>query len=570
MASKLTQLRCNLQEVYSAVHRNSGTLLVANIQGTRIYDAACGWGRVWRWFYGIIGCFTREFYQTEKLLQAIQTTHRIFHNELHHIKKHIENYHTYLKQVCSASPVHESDFHAARKAITIWNDATLPFVQLLRSGRNNHLNRIFENRFDLDEETLKFCLQYQNIIDLEGILHQPLPIEILAKMATGTAISETNRALFQKWITKINEQARIIGIQRFHRALRGIIEHLMDINANPIDTSFHLAKLELHLIDAKCQAIFMEKDPKHIAWRRTLKSGDSLTSSGTTFVLGEQIGHKADGIDRTLVFNIATDPKSVMIIGISRAILGIKQIMRNEYHGELELVAFKHVDPRGRFAIVEKLPRSLDGFQWTSTAQKVSRADEQRCKPIVRMLNQLLQNEKTPAFFSPKYLGIDAKGILKCMKVTHDTIFDFNALEQFVYSVANRNLTIFRHLMSASGLSSHLFARYYQQMVEHAIKDKANAKERDAGRVADTKGSGVDDPRVVDRAQALYREVRQMKKRCFDLLSELHSNALHPALLETRISKYLLEYYLNSKAGNILWPTLEQDVVNTIIQSQKR
>ena len=180
-------LEYNLQEIYSSVHSGE---LVANFKGTHLYNTSTGWGYLWKWFYNVFGCiFNRE----EKLQKAIVKTHTIFQDKLKEVTQYVEKYRSYLQQKCEEYPVDDIEFTQARKGITSWNRKTRQFQKLVEQ-KNSKLMALFAKYLNYDEEkgnipfsnpSSETCKDYQMFIDLEGVMHEPIPFYILEKLSAG-------------------------------------------------------------------------------------------------------------------------------------------------------------------------------------------------------------------------------------------------------------------------------------------------------------------------------------------------------------------------------------------------
>ena len=130
-------LRQNLQEIWSAVNATSPSNekplpLVANYAGTRLYDARGGFGRLWSWFYSIIGIFGGSEIKNEKLRRAVVHTHNVFQSQLEDLQPVVQDYQEHLQNLSKGFDFKESDFGDSKRKIIEWNLSTRQFVKLMQ------------------------------------------------------------------------------------------------------------------------------------------------------------------------------------------------------------------------------------------------------------------------------------------------------------------------------------------------------------------------------------------------------------------------------------------------------
>jgi hypothetical protein len=580
MSSDLSLMRSNLQEIYSVVHQKDPQppYLVANLCGTRLYDPEFGWGRFWSWCYNMLHCFTGDSLKLRKISQAMQVTDQIFKDHLPEILNNVNTYKEYLQNATNGYPVKEGDYFAARYIITLWNDYTRSFLKLMNSKNRvlvdiltlfpgiDPTKDVFDQPFKIRADLLKSLYQYQNIIDLEGWLGGPLPLETMTRVAAGKKVAESDLTEFRKFAGKVDKIAGEIDLLTIHRPCRSVIEHALGDAADAETVRRQVGELELKIYDSDCTTVFKKCDPKHDQWRKGLQPGDQITINDKVLILKERIGAKA-GEDLNHIYNLAKD--QVALIGFNRAILSIKDRMLVNYKGSIPVVQFLEVDARGRCAVMEKLC-SLDSINWTTTGKELTEEDRIRCEPILNQLRHLVEIDRTPTHFAPRYLGFDKQGQLKCLRITQDDHFNFVALEDFVYKVSKGNKMVFKYIMQESGLTDNLNGRYLQLMVTDAIKLPLNEKGRDAGDVGDTKGSGITDSRVVDHAKLLCQRIREMKVALHEKLKKEHAEtakrcATLPSIYENAIRMALTKQYTISGACGTLWHTMEGNAFASIV-----
>ena len=307
-----------------------------------------------------------------------------------------------------------------------------------------------------------------------------------------------------------------------------------------------------------------------------MKKGDVLTCNGKQYILGERIGQKAIGDDNNYIFAIENDKDMLVMVGINEAVLALKQKLSEEYEWGIKGVEYKYIDPRGRFALVERLHDPLGGHQWTSTDEVITEEDQEVASPMAGLLDWMVQQEKTPLNFSPKYLMFDKDGQLKSLKVTMEKYkekseeegplkvepdFDYNSLEQFAYECAGGNLRIYKYLMECSGLKTHKYAKYYSIMLENGLKGEKITAANQAGM------EQITDPRIVDRGEALAKEVVLLREKCC-LSVQKSLGGIVPKNLKEMVDEKIISFYEKNRSAGILWASMDIQVVSGILFEQ--
>ena len=563
-------LASNFHEIYDAVHApgKQEPDLVANIFSTRIYHSSRGWGRLWRWFYHITDFFIGTNFRLKKLRQAMEKTRKTFHDKLPLIQENINTYQTYLQKKSAGYNVKETDFHKARRTITAWNNATAPFLDLIHNGKNEKLTALFYKYFPADiekgtyeppfswNENIKPVRGLQKIITIEGYLHEPLPLTILEKLAAGKIIPESEGKDLGLWIDKLNKLPSIINVSLFHDSMIAFVNYLSGLQYLEPPS---LAALELELADRGLK-LFTTEEAEHIQWRNELKPGDSL---GKGITLGEQIGKKYYDKDKNFVFSIKEDPKKVVYIGRNRTLFGLRERINKLYSGGIPSAIFHAVDPEGRFAIMERLNGSFDHYKWKSTrASGIHPNDNDLLVPLANLVAWFIQNEVTPNVLTPKHLMFDAKGQLRYAKITMLEEFDYTVLEDFIFEAANGNRLVFCQLMNLSRLNGHPYQKFFKSMLEYALE----GKKKNASTVAAL--DGITDPKVVDRGEALHETVKKLKESCCRKICREYKLESSDRLLET-VKKALDQFYYSTNSSGILWPSAEEEVVASVVNTMK-
>jgi hypothetical protein len=513
-------LRSNFQEIYHAVKysESQGICLAANMSGTRIYDSTRGWGRLWRWFYSFIDLLTFHNYRLAKLKQAILYTHRIFQEHLFSLKQHLSCYETYLKKLGSGYVVDEEPVHIARKGIRLWNQSTMPFINLMRECQHPKLNHLFRLCFGAqvelstlwDHPDVAVTEAAGKMIDIEGLSQGPLPLEAFKKILRNKPLNSLDQKELNKWIARINQVPNCVD--KVHAALNFISDcyHKGDDNKTNMD----VVRLEIFLEDRGCK-IFKQCDKQQMHWRTSLKKGMTLTQGDQRWILYSQFPSTKIAEDDTLVFAIDNDAK-VIIIPKNKVVLSMRQF-RQRHSNSLDITpACLDICANGSWALMERL-QPLESRQWQSLPEQaiLHTDDRQLVKELSLFIEKCVKKQETPVNFNVASLMYDQHYHLKAlnMEIKRATecrapSFDFNALEDFAFACAANNRVVFKHLMIDSGLSAHPIGMFYHELIINALNGDQTSIEDMAGIYK------ITDPQAVDRGLEVVKEMLALRDQC--------------------------------------------------------
>jgi len=565
-------LESNLQEIYSAVQDPKSTVpdLVPNLSGTRVYHTAAGWGRLWRWIFDVIDYCIGEEFKLVKLQQAIEKTQGIFQKKLPSIHAHVETYKKYLQRKSTGYPVVEEDFQKARKKITAWNHVTAPFLESLQKEGRDKVTSLFKKNLppDLEKGKRKSLFFYdpefaslqqmQKLIDFEGYLHEPLPLTILEKLATGKLLADSESKALDAWLEKLNGMRSKVDVGFFHSSMLAYVKYLSTLPSLQPPT---IVNLEAALLDRNF-TLFKTEDPVHVKWKDSLKPGDPIVCNGKKITLGEQIGAKAYGKDNNIIFSIKNDEEKVVSIAINQAVLGLREKISKEDGGGIHNAKYIEIDEEGRCALIERLQDSLENYKWKTTKAWLDHEDKDLLVPIAELLKWMVEKKTTPKNFAPKHLMFDGKGVLRSTKVCLLNEFDYTVLEDSVYNISNGNRTVFSYLMINSDLHGHSYQKFYKKIVALALKDDKDDHEN-IQRAIDLEI--IDDPKIEDRGIALYKRVVQLKEYCCNKILE-ESKGAREKSIKKAVKNEISTLYNNIKSGGILWPTMKKEVVKEVLK----
>jgi len=569
----LPQLSSNLQELYSAVHRDEPipAKLVANPWGSRVYNSTKGWGRLWRWFYSFIGIVYKGNLKQRALTKAMLKTKQLFETHLTLVQENGKKYGEYLEALCKNKKHDTSKLKSVRKGLVDWVEGVRPFVKLVYAGKNKQVETLFQEYygscprrpFTCDQAVLATLKNYQRVVDLEGLFHTDLPITVLAKLSTGEKLKDEEEKHLKRWIKKFNKSKENRGIREIHKTLLAFVQFLK------ADKKAKLTRLELALVDRECK-VFLERDKKHIKWRDSLKPGDTVRCKGKTIVLGKELGEKKPSKkNKNVVFAIKGDPSKVVVVGINRAVLRLKRRLAKNHGILFHTAKYEKVDASGSLALIERLHDPIDGYAWTSIRGKpISYHDQGIAFTLAKAIKWLIEQERTPYYLSTKYLMYDRKRLLKSLKVPLEREFDYLTCEQFAFDAANKNYEVFKYLIVHSklrpssndqNLISYQYAGFFKTVVRHAL-DGNKTKISDVASIRK-----ITDPKIVDRGEKLYKEANEIKDRCS---SEIQASYHVPntQLLETQIAQVMKHLYDSMYQISIFWHTFQDNLINEVVK----
>lgn len=573
MASQIGLLRDNFQEIYCAIHTSNqiSLPLVANYSGTRIYVSTQGWGRLWTWFYHFTSWLIGNDSRSDKLQRAMIHTHVVFQKQVALVNVHLNEYQKYLEQAGKGYAVKESKVSNARHAITNWNAAIGPFIKMLQTLPDPIMQKLLLQCFEkifLKEEitnlffplTLKALFTCQKIINLEGITQGPLPLFTIKKILKGKEIDTLDQKTMDKWIKKINKSS--VSASKLHQAIMGICMHY--------EKSFNLETavsklnkgvkkldpllLEIFLEDKGCTA-FQKSDPKHIQWQQCLEKGSKIMYSDPKeeLILGYEVRSNVLKADNTHVFQIENNDKLVAIIAQNKVVLPIKQRRQMEIGFGISPASFLSISPDGKFALMEHL-NPISSYKWISTNECIVPEDFPILNALANLLKELVKRNQGLSNFSPNFVMFDKEHHLKAIKPMLKQPFNFNHLENFAWESAAGNLTIFKFLMTTSGLAAHSASKFYYEIIKSALKG-------DMVSVPDLAGIyKIGDYQIVERADKLAKDVLLLRQELFSTIQKLIPS-LNAHLLDTKITEAILSCHKVTCAAGFLCPSLAADVI---------
>jgi hypothetical protein len=247
------------------------------------------------------------------------------------------------------------------------------------------------------------------------------------------------------------------------------------------------------------------------------------------------------------VFEVEGDNSCLAVIPHNRANLQ----MRLHLKTQKDLAEILSISSDGRIALMERLepiPRS----GWKSK-EKIAPEDIPMLNALAEPVKWFIATQKTPSPFVADFLMIDKNMRLKTIQPLKKGEFDFNTLEVFFKDIANGNLTVFKYLITSSGLTEHSTAKFYTRFIEKILNHEDFAA-NDLGGIYQ-----VSDHKVIDRAITLGKEILDLEKDIYTSYLIAHPNE-NIKSLEKRLKGQIVKYLKETKTSSFLWPTIKQDI----------
>ena len=558
MHPNIANLQDNFTEIYHVVkHPESTSLpLVANLSGTRIYDARYAWGRLWTWIYQLGSWITGNDYRIDKLKQAVIHTQSLFNTFRTTADKHLKQYIHLIKKAGKGYAYNENAFLISREVISTWSNTTRPFIKILASPLAARFKRLLNYTFGESSSPHFFDGHFEasghcrRIVDAEGIYESPLPYAILNKVIKGKQLNASEKKDLAKWIDKTNTLDISPGM--LHKVLLSL-SLIYAKNASEATSEEDIVRIELSLEEMGLNT-FTKDDPKQIVWRDSLKPGSKIKYHSMTLTIVKEAFPDVNGSDATRVFFVKELPAKVALIGKNKVLMGLRKIKMEqlEYPG----IKSAHIDDIAddkSFAIMDRLfPVSLTQELAGSGADFTD--FKMRSSLIAGLIAKMVREHQTPAAFNPSSLMMNDKGELLTLKPLKPGPFDFNALEDFVHKCSGGNRDIFRSLMNESGLLDSDTAHFYDEYVKMSLKGEIIP-------VADLAGIyKITDPKIVDRCTELVQQIKSKKMSLYTVL-RAHFPHENPAVLSKKIDSAIIECKRSSCTAGTLWPSFETDVL---------
>lgn len=580
-------LEDNLCNIYEAVNfTTSSTLsLVPALFGRRVYCSHAGIGRIVHIIYKIIGILIGNSFKETRLRRNIQYLDNYFQKMGQIAAWHEKIYRNYLiSQSDEVEFLGNIDLHRSRKQIIDFYNSTRQLSKLFykkcrqEQGLSthlsanfsfDHLNRLIELVGQKEKEVSSLFYNSENyqetkrlvrIIALEGACEEEIPF-VLLKNASRWPLEilhkkEKHLISLKQWSSKLNKERRNLDFRVFHKGLKSLIHHFQTYHPSRAASS-ELINLELALCTVDCK-VLTKTDEKHLKWRETLKEGDTLLG----IRLGKQIGKKTIHFDKNLLFEIQNengeiDPDRLIKIGPNCASLALKaKLCEEKLWGILKIPSFFSIEPKGRFAIIERLKYPLNSFKWEKE-EKIDKQGKKVIYALKELIEEFLNRGFTPINFSKDYLFFTKEGEIASSKgFQKGKNFDVMVLEEIAYQFANgKNLAVYQTLVDPllKFKENKIYIEYFKEIVALAVKGETPRKM--LGGIY-----GIKDKKVIEQSERLYSDVTKVRKECYQYI-EAHYEVKNLNEFKKMFESTFIKLYQESKTFGRLWPEITAQAI---------
>lgn len=455
MHANTVLLSRNLQEIYSVLPQcKEGCIpLVSNFWGTHVYNATCGWGRLWTLFYDIF--FRFAHLKDNNLKKSLVNTYKIFLRVIPSIESDIKVYQKLLSNYM-VTGTQEGAYPLAKERISYWSHRILPFLH--KSTTTNYAHIIQGLLIHFEASTYKnitaLLTRYSHISNLEDAMHGCVPPELLQWIYPRSSTTDMEDRNLQEWLQKVNSHGTAVNTNIFHEALKSLHNHAVDfLKPKKGDALPSLGSIEWKLQTFGCEQ-FKQGDKAHINWRDGLRPGDAVYCNGKAYILEKRLSNHSISEDYIHTYTLKNNPDKVIKIGNNKSILLMIKKIPVYQLGEISTSSFSEVDADGTCALMPLYQSAINN-------KEISGA-------IVLAIKDMLAQDYCPQGFCAKYLVNDF-GTLRYLGHLHRAPFDYNLLEQFIYDVSGGDRVLFKNIMEVSGLFKHRTARFYQAIVKKGL-----------------------------------------------------------------------------------------------------
>ncbi len=622
--SSFNDLRANLSEIYASLYAQSNvgerslyaTSSSVYFQGTLTGQIIKVVDRAWRWIQP-----SYSSPSVESSLQFILTTlfdhavhcaydtrqRRIWHNmrqidqmwkndlQPEDFAKQREHYADFLAKELAESiefdhpiyladfdaraqhPLIEKEIKAMRHTIVNFHQATHLFWSLFIKDENeNALLRqplmplIKPMSTLLDHPLFKALKKEGRWIQMEGIMQQPIPVALLAKLQDPQSLSVNENRRLTLWVQTLNRCQHSISPRLFSC----ILTEIMTVIHLQGSSSLTLPDL-LYWFDQQNCPIIHREDPAHMEWREKLGPGDSIECNGKQLILGQQLSPDKLIDDTYKIFELEGGLDYVVKIAHNRFLLLLEERKASSEQGhwgvrlvetivnleedDQELVV-SGLDQQGRCVVLEKLTSSFDSQMWTSHDMQLTPEDEKSALVFANHLFCMSQWKATAENLSLPHLMWDKEGVLKSTRLLKKGPANYNEWEAYCERAAEGNPYVLSFLMNVSKLSEHDMALYYRQAIEHTLETG------DIDLIGRPLPLGHRQDMYTQHAKKLCAQAQELRHNCLKIITahlrrQNQYSYKKEEQLKQAIADKLLQFYRASSTPGRFSPDLEQQVI---------
>lgn len=570
--SDCKRLASNLIEVSHAKEPSHELVAFKN----KIYPAAHWFGRVLIWLYRYAGKILPIFKNRQRSLQiAIESSKAQFFKEVQHLENYEKSLNLGLKSALEGKPEGKL-FLRAKEELQLFSRFFSPLMKEFRKAREERIldllvpdSKVLEAKATSFKTLFHNLHFYQKLFDFEEVTKTPLPLSILRKMSFDQQLSVEEENRIKKWISKIENSAKqkvasfqgpldnsLVRVRYVHR----MFYHLVDFinkNSKTLEKRAEVEVLEARLVNLGYK-IFEECDPKHIAYRNTLKQGDKIQWGARELIIGQILVNPERDPHYPIIFSVENDPRLEIIIYHNEAWSYLQRFQESILHCGIKPKEDLGISEFGRVIVSERLYYFLNQIRWTSMGSEIGQKDFVLAQPIVELLRGLITRPFTPQPLLPEYFAFNYNNEMRARECLVPGIKSYTALENFAYECAmgrdrKFNAAVFSHLITASGLGETKEAKAYLTLLEDALAGKDPEK-------SISLNSTLADEALLKRRGEFFYAIQNIYEECVESILEKYQISSEAALRKA-VSEELILYYTKRCPGSVIIPKFSEKVV---------
>lgn len=502
-------LKSNLQELFhfSKAEPCETIALVADpIRKRSIYCSKDLRGHLCILFYKLVAFFGYTHLKKRNLFLAQQFTYKIFLKHRLEALSAANSYRSYLSKSCSGEKVCAIEASKARRTLADWHDATKMFAKMLKNQRFCARASRFDKKMvhKLTKKRQSFS-RFFRIVKLESIFKKSLPLSLIVKGATPQSTFESSeKLLFQRFVKKIDKNAKECDIHFLHASLLALIEEIKPFFRN---LCLDIGALETLLIEHQCQAFALE-DLSHLQKRSKIHYGHKLLLNGKEYVVGNRFNPKPlEKNNSTHIYEILNS-QHLLCVGPSRFHVYVKEFMNKTCSWAVPTADTIDIDFKGRFWVVDRLTTKVKNYPWSSSSDKITLEDCSIAMPIMKVCKWCIDQGHFPLNMSAKNLMFTSQSYLRCVKICTKGQFHFNKMVDLLLDLSGGNYAVYKFFVKNCGLLALPEAHFFAAVLKMA----ANGNEFSV--INSAINFGISDSSVIQRAENFAKNIKELKIQC--------------------------------------------------------
>ncbi len=397
---------------------------------------------------------------------------------------------------------------------------------------------------------------------VEGCMQQSLPAQelrllMMAAEERGRELNAEEEAAIDRWIRRVAENPTLVTPFLLNKALVALIRLHFPAESDE-KRLVRLYDLELQLTRKGC-TLFETTDPIFAKWIETKTPKETIGfTNGQPLKLGDRLQNRFLDSQGLMLFRIVMESgedveasRGMMLFGRSISHLNTWKLACRQESWLVPPISIAYHDPEGKYIIVERLTDCLADVQWKTQGGSVVEADKPRLSQISALIRRMVVENTTPRNLSPGYLFYNSDSILRSIvPISRADGFDYNAIVDFVFTVSQGKLILFREILRRSRLAEHPIGQFYLRIAREHLREQAQYSiEDDAAR------SRIQEVSVVERAKNMVTAVTELKARVFDtLIRSVLSPHENTQALRDAITEQLIAFHADTNAPVTHWP----------------